>query len=171
VDWIVQYDPPDEPKEYIHRVGRTARGVDGKGRALLFLLPSEKGFLYYLKEAKVPLHEFEIASSKLVNIQSQLESLVEKNYYLHKSAKEAYRSYLLAYASHHMKHIFNMEALDLKAVAKNFGLRVPPAVNLQQQQQKRPQSNRKLQKKVAKTDRLKAILEKKLASSKLYSKS
>ena len=26
VDWIVQYDPPDEPKEYIHRVGRTARG-------------------------------------------------------------------------------------------------------------------------------------------------
>ena len=25
VDWIVQYDPPDEPKEYIHRVGRTAR--------------------------------------------------------------------------------------------------------------------------------------------------
>lgn len=171
VDWIVQYDPPDEPKEYIHRVGRTARGVDGKGCALLFLLPSEKGFLYYLKEAKVPLHEFEIASSKLVNIQSQLESLVEKNYYLHKSAKEAYRSYLLAYASHHMKHIFNMEALDLKAVAKNFGLRVPPAVNLQQQQQKRPQSNRKLQKKVAKTDRLKAILEKKLASSKLYSKS
>jgi ATP-dependent RNA helicase DDX18/HAS1 len=26
VDWIVQYDPPDDPKEYIHRVGRTARG-------------------------------------------------------------------------------------------------------------------------------------------------
>ena len=27
VDWIVQYDPPDEPKEYIHRVGRTARAA------------------------------------------------------------------------------------------------------------------------------------------------
>lgn len=21
VDWIIQYDPPDDPKEYIHRCG------------------------------------------------------------------------------------------------------------------------------------------------------
>lgn len=25
VDWIVQYDPPNEPADYIHRIGRTAR--------------------------------------------------------------------------------------------------------------------------------------------------
>ncbi len=49
VDWIIQYDPPDDPKEYIHRVGRTARGKSGQGRALLLLLPEEMGFLRYLK--------------------------------------------------------------------------------------------------------------------------
>ena len=55
VDWIIQYDPPDDPRDYIHRVGRTARG--GKhGRSLLFLLPSELGFLRFLKVAKVPLN-------------------------------------------------------------------------------------------------------------------
>ena len=39
VDWIIQFDPADDPKEYIHRVGRTARGEKGAGRALMFLLP------------------------------------------------------------------------------------------------------------------------------------
>lgn len=53
VDWIIQYDPPDDPREYIHRVGRTARGKEGRGRALLLLLPEELGFLKYLKAAKV----------------------------------------------------------------------------------------------------------------------
>uniref|UniRef100_A0A5F5PWS8 ATP-dependent RNA helicase n=1 Tax=Equus caballus TaxID=9796 RepID=A0A5F5PWS8_HORSE len=52
VDWIVQYDPPDDPKEYIHRVGRTARGLNGRGHALLILRPEELGFLRYLKQSK-----------------------------------------------------------------------------------------------------------------------
>jgi len=54
VDWIIQYDPPDDPKEYIHRVGRTARGKGGKGRALLMLLPEELGFLTFLKVRHLP---------------------------------------------------------------------------------------------------------------------
>ena len=58
VDWIIQYDPPDDPREYIHRVGRAAR-MGGKGRALLFLLPSELGFLRYLKREKVSTFSLE----------------------------------------------------------------------------------------------------------------
>ena len=103
VDWIIQYDPPDDPREYIHRVGRTARGNDGKGRALLFLIPEEVAFLKYLRAAKVPLNEYEFQASKVANISSQLTRLIEKNYYLNKSGREAYRSYLLAYASHALK--------------------------------------------------------------------
>jgi len=36
-------------QEYIHRVGRIARGEGGKGNALLFLIPEELQFLRYLK--------------------------------------------------------------------------------------------------------------------------
>ncbi|GLI65585.1 hypothetical protein VaNZ11_009159 [Volvox africanus] len=131
VDWIIQFDPPDDPREYIHRVGRTARGKDGRGRALLLLLPEELGFLRYLKDAKVPLNEYDFPASKLANVQSQLERLVEKNYYLHQSAKDAFRSTILAYNSHSLKEIFNVHRLDLQAVAKSFGFSVPPRVNLQ----------------------------------------
>ena len=35
VDWIVQFDPPDDPREYIHRVGRTARG-EGKNYIIMY---------------------------------------------------------------------------------------------------------------------------------------
>uniref|UniRef100_A0A8C0ZUL2 ATP-dependent RNA helicase n=1 Tax=Castor canadensis TaxID=51338 RepID=A0A8C0ZUL2_CASCN len=111
VDWIVQYDPPDDPKEYIHRVGRTARGLNGRGHALLILRPEELGFLRYLK-------------------QSKLEKLIEKNYFLHKSAQEAYKSYIRAYDSHSLKQIFNVNNLNLPQVALSFGFKVPPFVDL-----------------------------------------
>ncbi|XP_011147872.2 probable ATP-dependent RNA helicase pitchoune [Harpegnathos saltator] len=129
VDWIVQYDPPDDPKEYIHRVGRTAR-AGNKGNALLLLRPEELGMIYYLKQARVPLREYEINNNKISDIQLQLEKLISKNYYLHTSAKEAFKAYVRAYDSHHLKQIFNIETLNLTAVAKSFGFTVPPTVDL-----------------------------------------
>jgi ATP-dependent RNA helicase DDX18/HAS1 len=76
VDWIVQFDPPDDPKEYIHRVGRTARGEGSSGHALLILRPEEIGFLRFLKQAKVPLNEFEFSWSKIADIQLQVRFLL-----------------------------------------------------------------------------------------------
>ncbi|RIA96590.1 P-loop containing nucleoside triphosphate hydrolase protein [Glomus cerebriforme] len=129
VDWIIQYDPPDDPRDYIHRVGRTAR-AGGQGKGLLFLLPSELGFLRYLKHAKVPLNEYQFPSNKIANVQSQLEKLVEKNYYLHESARDGFRSYLTAYASYSLKSIFNVNNLDLQKVGKAFGFKIPPKVHI-----------------------------------------
>lgn len=129
VDWIIQFDPPDDPRDYIHRVGRTARA--GKaGKSLLFLLESELGFLRYLKEAKVPLNEFTFPADRIANVQSQLEKLLQKNYFLHQSARDGYRSYLQSYASHSLKKIFDVNALDLVKVGRAFGFSVPPRVNI-----------------------------------------
>ena len=48
-DWTIQYDPPAELSDYVHRAGRVARA--GKsGHSLLFLLPSERDFLTLLKQ-------------------------------------------------------------------------------------------------------------------------
>lgn len=130
VDWIVQFDPPDDPRDYIHRVGRTARGNNSKGRSLMFLQPSEVGFLSHLKAARVPVVEFDFPSNKIVNVQSQLEKLISQNYYLNKSAKDGYRSYLHAYASHSLRSVFDINKLDLARVAKGFGFSTPPRVEI-----------------------------------------
>lgn len=130
VDWIIQFDPPDDPRDYIHRVGRTARGVSGKGKSLMFLIPTELGFLRYLKAANVPLNEYEFPTNKIANVQSQLTKLIKNNYWLHQSAKDGYRAYLQAYASHHLKTVYQIDKLDLAKVAKSFGFDVPPKVNI-----------------------------------------
>ena len=63
-------------QEYIHRVGRTARGEGGQGHALLILRPEELGFLRFLKQAKVPLMELDFSWSKISNIQPQVRPLL-----------------------------------------------------------------------------------------------
>ena len=60
----------------------------------------------------------------------QLEKLLQKNYFLHQSARDGYRSYLQAYASYSLKKIFDVNQLDLAKVGKAFGFAVPPRVNV-----------------------------------------
>lgn len=55
---------------------------------------------------------------------------MQKNYFLHQSAKDGYRSYLQAYASHSLKKIFDVNSLDLVKVGRAFGFSVPPRVNV-----------------------------------------
>ena len=44
VDYVVNYDLPDVPENYVHRVGRTGRGIH-KGQAVSFCSPEEKPVL------------------------------------------------------------------------------------------------------------------------------
>lgn len=130
VDFIVQFDPPDNTRDYIHRVGRTARGANTKGRSLLFLQPNEVGFLSHLKTARVPVVEFDFPTKHIQNVQSQLEKLIGQNYYLQQSAKEAFKSYLHAYAAHSLRSVYDVHKLDLVRVAKSFGFTTPPRVDI-----------------------------------------
>ncbi|EPY33722.1 ATP-dependent RNA helicase DDX18/HAS1 [Strigomonas culicis] len=131
VDWIVQFDPPDDPVKYIHRVGRTAR-AGRAGSALMFLLPQENLFLKYLyDDARVTVNEYSFDLTKLnENVQEQLEKLVSSNYYLRTSARQAYEGYLLSYTSSQLKNVFNVHQLDLAAVARGFALSEPPPISI-----------------------------------------
>ena len=44
VNWIIQFDPPTNPKAFVHRIGRTAR-MGKEGQALVFLTPEEDAYI------------------------------------------------------------------------------------------------------------------------------
>ena len=131
VDWVIQYDPPHDPEEYLHRVGRTARGANKVGKALLMIMPNEIYFIRMLQLYKIKLDEFQFPEKKLAKVQEQLEKLVnKKDKYLLNLATEAYRAYIHSYHANTDKDTFDLEKLDLLKVCKSFGLISPPFVHL-----------------------------------------
>lgn len=49
VDYVINYDLPDDPENYVHRCGRTGRG-EKTGQALSFCAPDEKPLLEAIEE-------------------------------------------------------------------------------------------------------------------------
>lgn len=131
VDWIIQYDPPNNPAEYIHRVGRTARGAYAKGKALLVLLPNEVKFIDHIEKSKIKdMKEFEFPEGKLIDIQDNFENIVESNMALENLAKEAYKSYIFSYlyTGSKLPDVFDLDKLERTKICKSFGFKLPPPV-------------------------------------------
>lgn len=60
VDHVVLFDFPREPSEYVRRVGRTARGVAGKGKAFIFVVGKQVSLARRILERNRkghPLHD------------------------------------------------------------------------------------------------------------------
>jgi ATP-dependent RNA helicase RhlE len=49
VDYVINYDLPEQPENYVHRVGRTGRGTQ-KGLAVSFCSPEEKALLEEIEQ-------------------------------------------------------------------------------------------------------------------------
>lgn len=128
VDWIVQYDPPTDPKEYIHRVGRTARGLNNTGNAVILLRPEEEDFIEFLRKEKVYLDKYTF-SMPSDDVQEMLEELISNNGVMKTLARKAYLSFLRCYKIHPLKKIFDIKSLDLKLAAKAFGFLQQPHVD------------------------------------------
>ncbi|OWR49214.1 putative DEAD box ATP-dependent RNA helicase [Danaus plexippus plexippus] len=128
VNWIVQFDPPADTNEYIHRVGRTARGLGAEGRAVLLLRPEESEFVNYLRNAKIYLDKYELWN-KYSDLQSKIE-VAMKDSEFHNLAIEAFEGYTRAFEVKKLKHVFNLLNMDLDSVAKSFGLKEKPDVDI-----------------------------------------
>jgi ATP-dependent RNA helicase DDX31/DBP7 len=129
IKWILQFDPPCETNDYVHRCGRTARKGE-EGDALLFLLPSELRFVNKLHSfgftpEQLSLQKLLLSAGKPLiaektqkegdkrggkppnydelfaqTLQRKLDTTVHSNSTLLGAAKQCYRSFLRSYTTH-----------------------------------------------------------------------
>uniref|UniRef100_A0A8B9EYG9 ATP-dependent RNA helicase n=1 Tax=Amazona collaria TaxID=241587 RepID=A0A8B9EYG9_9PSIT len=156
VTWIVQYNAPASPAEYIHRIGRTAR-IGCHGNSLLVLAPSEAEYVSLLASHKINVSEIKmekVLSSLMKDdcfrlhrpgrkscgtdpqevreratvLQTKFEDHVHSSEGTVRWAKKALQSFLCAYTTYprNLKHIFHIKSLHLGHLAKSFGLRDAP---------------------------------------------
>ncbi|KAI8901012.1 P-loop containing nucleoside triphosphate hydrolase protein [Globomyces pollinis-pini] len=152
VSHIIQYDPPADVRDYIHRIGRTAR-IGKEGEAYIFLLPSEIEYLDLLEDYHcslkdqptteilqklVPLATSNVSkkSKHLVHeiaatdVHMSFERFVQANQTNLIYAQKAFGSFIRAYTTHiaSERHIFHIRKLHLGHLAKSFCLREAPAL-------------------------------------------
>ncbi|KAL8276635.1 hypothetical protein RQP46_010984 [Phenoliferia psychrophenolica] len=125
VDVVLQVDPPQDPKVFSHRCGRTARaGREGKAIVLLNK-GKEEEYIEFLKVRKVPLRRFEVRLLPDVDANSlsaDFRKTVLTDRDLHEKGTKAFVSFARAYSKHEASYIFRIKDLDLVALAKSFGL-------------------------------------------------
>ncbi|XP_040040752.2 putative ATP-dependent RNA helicase DDX10 [Gasterosteus aculeatus] len=128
VNWVLQFDCPEDADTYIHRVGRTARYKEG-GEALLLLLPSEEeGMVSQLQEKKVPINKIQVNPDKLQNVQLKLEAFLAQEKEQKERAQRCFVSYLRSVYLMKNKEVFDVFKLQIQEYANSLGLAVAPRV-------------------------------------------
>ncbi|WOL04613.1 DEAD-box ATP-dependent RNA helicase 18 isoform X1 [Canna indica] len=120
VDWILQYDPPQDPNVFVHRVGRTAR-IGRQGSAIVFLLPKEDAYVEFLQLRRVPLKERTHFVVEF-DIVPQIRSAAREDRDVMEKGIKAFVSFIRAYKEHHCSYIFRWKELEVGKLAMGYGL-------------------------------------------------
>eukprot|EP01054_Gregarina_sp_Poly1_P003114 Gregarina_sp_Poly_1__3113@NODE_1877_length_3152_cov_86_092382_g1218_i0_p1_GENE_NODE_1877_length_3152_cov_86_092382_g1218_i0NODE_1877_length_3152_cov_86_092382_g1218_i0_p1_ORF_typecomplete_len814_score141_18DEAD/PF00270_29/1e42DEAD/PF00270_29/2_9e02Helicase_C/PF00271_31/1_4e04Helicase_C/PF00271_31/8_5e03Helicase_C/PF00271_31/5_2e26ResIII/PF04851_15/1_1e13ResIII/PF04851_15/3e02DUF4217/PF13959_6/9_5e11ERCC3_RAD25_C/PF16203_5/3_5e09AAA_19/PF13245_6/0_33_NODE_1877_length_3152_cov_86_092382_g1218_i034 len=131
VDWVIQLDCPPDVDTYIHRVGRTARGLSEKGNGCIFLLPSEVKFVSRIKEKQIDIKQVKAKVNAKTDITPKLASLNAKNHDIKHLATKFFSSYLRSMSLMKDKDVFKLDALKgkLEKFAKSLGLPSVPSLD------------------------------------------
>ena len=137
----MQYDAPQHPESFIHRVGRTAR-IGRKGAALLYLHPEEDAYVQFMAVRHVPLAPWSERSDGLTaegavtqgadscaiqgadstTILAAARKALRGDRDLFDKSERAFVSYVAGYQEHTCNFIFRWGNFDVGRIATGFGL-------------------------------------------------
>ena len=138
IEWIVQYDAPQDPSMFVHRVGRTAR-IGHSGNAIIFLREHEDAYVDFVGSTQgVTMQELHLAvpedADEILDKIRHAVAESEQNYLLSMKCMVAY---VRSYGEHKLKLLMRLKELDLVALGESFGLiRLPGMPELRTPQYK-----------------------------------
>ncbi|KAI1750197.1 ATP-dependent rRNA helicase SPB4 [Xylaria castorea] len=126
VDFVLQIDPPTDPKTFLHRCGRAGR-AGRRGLSVVLLQPEENDYIPFLEVRKTPIMpfmQFDITISDIEADQTttQIRDIVKKDRALYDKAQKAFVSWVRSYSKHTASSIFRTRDLDWTSLGNGWGL-------------------------------------------------
>ncbi|GAA98398.1 hypothetical protein E5Q_05084 [Mixia osmundae IAM 14324] len=128
VDWVIQFDCPEDADTYVHRVGRTAR-YQSTGKALLFLCPSEEeGMTKRLADKGLEVNRIVAREAKQQSTHHQVQSIAFQFPEIKFIAQRAFISYVKSIHLQKDKSVFMLDEYPLEKYATSLGLAGAPQI-------------------------------------------
>jgi superfamily II DNA/RNA helicase len=133
INYIIQVDPPENPDNYVHRIGRTAR-INQPGVAILLIEKHEETFINYLANKNVGIKFIASPSYfipkfeqlEVVGVEERIKSIMLSDRDYIEKGKRAFVSFIRSYTEHDLKYIFEFKNLCIGSTAQSFFLlRIP----------------------------------------------
>ncbi|KAI0541439.1 DEAD/DEAH box helicase [Xylaria digitata] len=126
VDFVLQIDPPTDPKTFLHRCGRAGR-AGRRGLSIVLLQPNESDYIPFLDVRKTPITPFTqfdttILDTEADQMATQIRDIVKKDRALYDKAQKAFVSWVRSYSKHTASSIFRTGDLDWAALGHGWGL-------------------------------------------------
>lgn len=148
LDYVIQVDPPQDPKAFSHRCGRAGR-AGRKGRATVILVRGrEEVYVDFLKLRKIPIQRRPYILADFSNFDNSIQdnkeddkatsvqvkdggvegfikeirAIVKTDRDISDRGIKAFVSWARSYSKHEASYIFRTKDLDLNKLAMGFGL-------------------------------------------------
>ena len=138
VDLVLQIDPPNDPKVFVHRCGRAGR-AGRKGLSIVFLQPGrEEDYVAFMEIRKTPLTKFLLPETDVFDADAQqttttIRKLVITDRALHDKAQRGFVSWAQAYSKHQASSLFRIADQDWTDLGNAWGLlKLPKMPELRQ---------------------------------------